>query len=87
MLPSGAHLSLCICHVFSSTIGLVNVLCRIVAYVRTAYDIWNILRMREQIAKGVWEQNAGAEVRARVVILLIDGLGRHFTDLWSPTGK
>ena len=43
--------------------------------------------MREQIAKGVWEQNAGAEVRARVVILLIDGLGRHFTDLWSPTGK
>ena len=37
MLPSEAHLSLCICHVFSSTIGLVNVLSRIVACVRTGY--------------------------------------------------
>ena len=38
---------------FSSTIGLVNVLCRIVAYVRTGYVTEIISRLQEQIAKGL----------------------------------
>ena len=59
-------------------IGLLNVLCRIVAYVRTGHVTEIISRVSQQFGLG-----AQKYIRARVV-LLIDGLG-HFTDSRSPT--
>ena len=81
ILPSQAHISLCICHVFSSTIGLLNVLCRILAYVKTGYITENISHKREQIAYKGRIGNARAEIHAWVVV--IDGLGLSYTDSWS----
>ena len=75
MLPSEAHPSLCICHVLSSTIGLVNILCRILACVKTV--LRNISHMREQISKHQSYRNAHA-VSTLMCLLLINGLG-HFT--------
>ena len=62
-------------------LGLVNVLCRTVDYVKTGITK-NILHMREQVAYKGWIGNARREVHARVV-LLNDGLGLAYTDSWS----
>ena len=79
MLPSEAHLSLCICHVFSSTIGLVNILCRNLACVKTV--LRNISRMHEQISKHRGYRNAHAVSTLTCLLLqLIVGLFYPCTD-------
>ena len=66
---------------FSSTIGLVNVLCRIVAYVRTGYVTEIISRMQEQIAKGLGMKPVCGSTRMCCTANWWVGP----TDSWSPT--
>ena len=74
MLPNEAHLLLCKCHVYSSTIGLVNVPCRIAAYVRNGIrNVWRTDCANETRVRG----NTRMSERA-CVVLVIDGLG-NFT--------
>ena len=76
MLPSGAYLTLYICHVFSSTIALVNcsgenMLKRDI--LRRFYGISNISCMREQIMPGPFPNLKGLGTRLIKGRLTVEG--------------